>query len=154
MIETRQRQSLRSGVWPLKTAQKTPAKPAEVPIRCVTVRDPRSSTTDQQRTMTDRDRPSTPKSGNRQGAEPRHRGAWSIADLYIVTWSKCTMVSRRDLPGADPAAGCIRRGGHQGARWIRRAVFCRRPCDQVPEVYGGGRSESGTLLKDFFKARR
>src|SRR5947209_10525766 len=75
-------------------------------------------------------------------------------DLY-VTLEPCAMcaaamsfarIRRLYYGAADPKGGAV----ESGVRY-----FASTTCHHRPEVYGGmGESESGSLLKEFFKARR
>ena len=75
-------------------------------------------------------------------------------DLY-VTLEPCPMcaaaisfarIRRLYFGASDPKGGGVEHGPR---------VFSHVTCHHAPEVYGGmAESEAGTLLKDFFKARR
>jgi tRNA(adenine34) deaminase len=127
----------------------------EVPIGCVIVRDGEVIAQAGNRTLADRD-PSAHAEilAIRQAAKTLGSERLTDCDLY-VTLEPCTMCAaaisfgriRRLYYGAtDPKGGAV----DSGVRF-----FASPTCHHVPEVYSGfGETESATMLRDFFKARR
>lgn len=140
----------------LALAQARAAEAAgEVPIGCVVVRDGEVVAEGQNRTITDHDPTAHAEivalraAGARLGSE-RLTGC----DVY-VTLEPCTMcagaisfarIRRLYYGAADPKGGAV----ESGVRF-----FASPTCHHAPEVYPGlGETDSGTLLKEFFRARR
>jgi tRNA(adenine34) deaminase len=127
----------------------------EVPIGCVVVHDGEVIARAGNRTLADRD-PSAHAEilAIRQAAQTLGSERLTDCDLY-VTLEPCTMCAaaisfgriRRLYYGAtDPKGGAV----DSGVRF-----FASPTCHHAPEVYSGfGETESATLLRDFFKARR
>jgi tRNA(adenine34) deaminase len=136
-------------------AARRAAEAGEVPIGCVVVRDGAVLATAANRTLTDRDPTAHAEVlAIRQAAS--HIGSERLidCDLY-VTLEPCTMCAaaislariRRLYYGAlDSKGGAV----DSGVRF-----FASPTCHHAPEVYPSvGESESATLLREFFKARR
>jgi tRNA(adenine34) deaminase len=138
----------------LKAAE-TAQKSGEVPIGCVIVLNNEVIATAGNRTLTDRDPTAHAEIlAIRRAAEVTGSERLVDCDLY-VTVEPCTMcaaaisfarVRRLYYGAADPKGGAV----DSGVRF-----FASKTCHHVPEVYSAvGESESATLLRDFFKARR
>ena len=138
----------------LKAAENA-AKAGEVPIGAVIVRDNAVIASAGNRTLTDRDPTAHAEIlAIRDAARQLGSERLTDCDLY-VTLEPCTMCAaaisfariRRLYFGApDPKGG----GVESGVRF-----FASPTCHHAPEVYSAvGESESATLLRDFFKARR
>ncbi|HEY8336032.1 MAG TPA: nucleoside deaminase [Tardiphaga sp.] len=138
----------------LKAAENA-AKAGEVPIGAVIVRDNAVIASAGNRTLTDRDPTAHAEIlVIREAARQLGTERLTDCDLY-VTLEPCTMCAaaisfariRRLYFGApDPKGG----GVESGVRF-----FASPTCHHAPEVYSAvGESESATLLRDFFKARR
>ena len=138
----------------LKTAENA-GKSGEVPIGCVIVRGYEVIAKAGNRTLTDRDPTAHAEIlAIREAAEKIGTERLVDCDLY-VTLEPCTMcaaaisfarIRRLYYGAADPKGGAVENG-------VR--FFASPTCHHRPEVYGGiGEAEAGTLLKDFFRARR
>ena len=138
----------------LKAAENA-GKSGEVPIGCVIVRGYEVIATAANRTLTDRDPTAHAEIlALRQAAEAIGTERLIDCDLY-VTLEPCTMCAaaisfarvRRLYYGAgDPKGGAV----ESGVRF-----FASPTCHHVPEVYSAvGESQSATLLREFFNARR
>jgi len=136
-------------------AAKTAGEAGEVPIGCVIVRDGEVIASACNRTLTDKDPTAHAEVlAIRQAAEKLCSERLVDCDLY-VTLEPCTMCAgaisfariRRLYYGAsDPKGG----GVDSGVRF-----FASPTCHHAPEVYSAvGESESATLLREFFRARR
>jgi tRNA(adenine34) deaminase len=138
----------------LKAAQ-TAAKAGEVPIGCVIVLNGEIIASAGNRTLTDRD-PTAHAEILAIRAAAAGIGSERLidCDLY-VTLEPCTMcaaaisfarIRRLYYGAADPKGGAV----DSGVRF-----FASPTCHHAPDVYSAvGESESATLLRDFFKARR
>jgi tRNA(adenine34) deaminase len=136
-------------------AAKRAADAGEVPIGCVVVRSGAVLATAANRTLTDRD-PTAHAEVLAIREAARRIGSERLidCDLY-VTLEPCTMcaaaislarIRRLYYGAADPKGGAV----DSGVRF-----FASPTCHHAPEVYPSvGESESATLLRDFFKARR
>ena len=138
----------------LKAAENA-QKSGEVPIGCVIVLNNEVIATAGNRTLTDRDPTAHAEIlAIRQATAVIGSERLTDCDLY-VTLEPCTMCAgaisfariRRLYYGAtDPKGGAV----DSGVRF-----FAQPTCHHVPEVYSAvGESEAGTLLREFFKARR
>ena len=134
----------------LKTAENA-GRSGEVPIGCVIVRDFEVIATAGNRTLTDRDPTAHAEIlAIRQAADAIGTERLVDCDLY-VTLEPCTMCAgaisfARIRRLYDPKGGAV----ESGVRF-----FAAPTCHHVPDVYSAvGESESATLLRDFFKARR
>jgi tRNA(adenine34) deaminase len=138
----------------LKAAQNA-GKAGEVPIGCVIVLNGEVIASAGNRTLTDRDPTAHAEIvAIREAAEVVGSERLVDCDLY-VTLGPCTMCAaaisfariRRLYYGApDPKGGAV----ESGVRF-----FASPTCHHVPELYSAvGESESATLLRQFFKARR
>jgi tRNA(adenine34) deaminase len=127
----------------------------EVPIGCVVVRDGAVLATAANRTLTDRDPTAHAEVlAIRQAAKRIGSERLIDCDLY-VTLEPCTMcaaaislarIRRLYYAAADPKGGAV----DSGVRF-----FAAPTCHHAPEVYPSvGESQSATLLRTFFKARR
>jgi tRNA(adenine34) deaminase len=138
----------------LKAAQNA-AKAGEVPIGCVIVLNGEIIASAGNRTLTDRD-PTAHAEILALRAAAAGIGSERLidCDLY-VTLEPCTMcaaaisfarIRRLYYGAADPKGGAV----DSGVRF-----FASPTCHHAPDVYSAvGESESATLLRDFFKARR
>src|SRR3982075_744496 len=138
----------------LKAAENA-GKSGEVPIGCVIVRDNAVIASAANRTLTDRDPTAHAEMlAIRDAARSIGSDRLVDCDLY-VTLEPCTMcaaaisfarVRRLYYGAADPKGGAV----DSGVRF-----FASPTCHHVPEVYSAvGESESATLLREFFRARR
>jgi tRNA(adenine34) deaminase len=138
----------------LKAAE-TAANAGEVPIGCVVVLGGEVIATAGNRTLTDRDPTAHAEIlAIRQAAASLCNERLIDCDLY-VTLEPCTMcaaaislarIRRLYYGAADPKAGAV----DSGVRF-----FASPTCHHAPEVYSAvGETESATLLREFFKARR
>jgi tRNA(adenine34) deaminase len=127
----------------------------EVPVGCVVVRDGEVVARAGNRTLRDRDPTAHAELlAIRAAAAALGSERLSGCDLY-VTLEPCAMCAaamsfariRRLYYGAgDPKGGAV----DNGVRF-----FSAPTCHHKPEVYGGvSEGEAGTLLRDFFAARR
>jgi tRNA(adenine34) deaminase len=127
----------------------------EVPVGCVVVRDGAVIARAGNRTLADRDPTAHAELlAIRAAAAALGSERLTGCDLY-VTLEPCAMCAaamsfariRRIYYGAgDPKGGAV----DNGVRF-----FSAPTCHHKPEVYGGvGEGEAGTLLRDFFAARR
>ena len=127
----------------------------EVPVGCVIVRDGQVIARAGNRTLADKDPTAHAELlAIRQAAAALGSERLADCDLY-VTLEPCAMCAaamsfariRRLYYGAgDPKGGAV----DNGVRF-----FSAPTCHHRPEVYGGiNESESGSLLKKFFQARR
>jgi tRNA(Arg) A34 adenosine deaminase TadA len=140
----------------LALAQARAAQAAgEVPIGCVIVRDGEVVAEGQNRTITDHDPTAHAEIVALRAAGAR-LGSERLADCDVyVTLEPCTMcagaisfarIRRLYYGAADPKGGAV----ESGVRF-----FASPTCHHAPEVYSGlGETDAGTLLKEFFKARR
>lgn len=130
-------------------------KAGEVPIGCVVVRDGSVIAQAGNRTLRDRDPTAHAEVlAIRQAAQALQSERLTGCDLY-VTLEPCTMcagaisfsrIRRLYYGAADPKGGAV----DSGVRF-----FAAPTCHHAPEIYPSvGESESATMLKDFFKARR
>jgi tRNA(adenine34) deaminase len=127
----------------------------EVPVGCVIVRDGAVIAQTGNRTITDRD-PTAHAEMLAIRAAARALGSERLTecDLY-VTLEPCAMcataisfarIRRLYYGAADPKGGAV----DNGVRF-----FAQPTCHHRPEVYSAvGEEASGTLLREFFKARR
>jgi tRNA(adenine34) deaminase len=127
----------------------------EVPVGCVIVRDGAVIARAGNRTMTDRD-PTAHAEMLAIRAAARKLGSERLTecDLY-VTLEPCAMcataisfarIRRLYYGAADPKGGAV----DNGVRF-----FAQPTCHHRPEVYSAvGEEAAGTLLREFFKARR
>jgi tRNA(adenine34) deaminase len=138
----------------LKAAENA-ANAGEVPIGCVVVLNGEVIATAGNRTLTDRDPTAHAEIlAIRQAAARRGSERLVDCDLY-VTLEPCTMcaaaisfarIRRLYYGAADPKGGAV----DSGVRF-----FGSKTCHHAPEVYASvGESDSATLLREFFKARR
>ena len=127
----------------------------EVPIGCVVVHDGAVIAQAANRTLTDRDPTAhAERVALREAAQKLGRERLTDCDLY-VTLEPCTMCAgaishariRRLYYGAlDPKGGAV----DSGVRFFNSPT-----CHHTPDVYPAvGEDKAGTLLRDFFKARR
>jgi tRNA(adenine34) deaminase len=127
----------------------------EVPIGCVIVRGDAVIARAGNRTLTDRDPTAHAELlAVREAAKTLGSERLPDCDLY-VTLEPCAMcagaisfarIRRLYYGAADPKGGAV----DNGVRF-----FASPTCHHRPEIYGGvGESEAGSLLTDFFKARR
>jgi tRNA(adenine34) deaminase len=127
----------------------------EVPVGCVVVRDGEVVARAGNRTLADRDPTAHAEVlAIRAAAVALASERLTGCDLY-VTLEPCAMCAaamsfariRRVYYGAaDPKGGAVDNGVQ---------FFSSPTCHHKPEVYGGvSESEAGTLLRDFFAARR
>jgi tRNA(adenine34) deaminase len=127
----------------------------EVPVGCVVVRGAEVVARASNRTLADRDPTAHAELlAIRQATAALGSERLNGCDLY-VTLEPCAMCAaavsfarlRRLYYGAgDPKGGAV----DNGVRF-----FASPSCHHRPEVYGGiGEGEAGTLLKEFFAARR
>jgi tRNA(adenine34) deaminase len=127
----------------------------EVPVGCVVVREGELIARAGNRTLADRDPTAHAELlAIRAAAKTLGSERLTGCDLY-VTLEPCAMCAaamsfariRRLYYGApDPKGGAV----DNGVRF-----FSSPTCHHRPEVYGGvSESEAGTLLRDFFAARR
>jgi tRNA(adenine34) deaminase len=127
----------------------------EVPVGCVIVRDGSVVARAGNRTMSDRD-PTAHAEMIAIRAAARALGSERLTecDLY-VTLEPCAMcataisfarIRRLYYGAADPKGGAV----DNGVRF-----FAQPTCHHRPEVYSAvGEEAAGTLLREFFKARR
>lgn len=138
----------------LKAAE-TAGQAGEVPIGCVIVRDGEVIASAGNRTLTDKDPTAHAEVlAIRQAADKLGSERLVDCDLY-VTLEPCTMcagaisfarIRRLYYGAADPKGG----GVDSGVRF-----FAQPTCHHAPEVYSAvGETESATLLREFFRARR
>jgi tRNA(adenine34) deaminase len=138
----------------LKAAE-TAQNAGEVPIGCVIVLNGSVIATAGNRTLTDRDPTAHAEIlAIRQAATAIGSERLVDCDLY-VTLEPCTMcagaisfarIRRLYYGAADPKGGAV----ESGVRF-----FAQPTCHHVPEVYSAvGETQSATLLREFFKARR
>jgi tRNA(adenine34) deaminase len=138
----------------LKQAEKAESS-GEVPIGCVIVREGAVIAKAGNRTLTDRDPTAHAEIlAIREAARILGSERLTGCDLY-VTLEPCTMcaaaisfarIRRLYYGAADPKGGAV----DSGVRF-----FASPTCHHVPEIYPAvGETESATLLRDFFKARR
>ena len=138
----------------LKQAEKAELS-GEVPIGCVIVREGAVIAAAGNRTLTDRDPTAHAEVlAIREAAKSIGSERLTGCDLY-VTLEPCTMcaaaisfarIRRLYFGAADPKGGAV----DSGVRF-----FASPTCHHVPEIYPAvGETESTTLLRDFFKARR
>lgn len=138
----------------LKQAEKAELS-GEVPIGCVIVREGAVIAAAGNRTLTDRDPTAHAEVlAIREAAKSIGSERLTGCDLY-VTLEPCTMcaaaisfarIRRLYFGAADPKGGAV----DSGVRF-----FASPTCHHVPEVYPAvGETESATLLRDFFRARR
>jgi tRNA(adenine34) deaminase len=138
----------------LKQAEKAELS-GEVPIGCVIVREGAVIAAAGNRTLTDRDPTAHAEVlAIREAARSIGSERLTGCDLY-VTLEPCTMcaaaisfarIRRLYFGAADPKGGAV----DSGVRF-----FASPTCHHVPEIYPAvGETESATLLRDFFKARR
>ena len=131
------------------------ADAGEVPIGCVIVCDGDLIAQAGNRTLAERDPTAHAEMvAIRRAAEALGSERLVDCDLY-VTLEPCTMcaaaisfarVRRLYYGAADPKGGAV----ESGVRF-----FASPTCHHVPEVYSAvGESESATLLREFFQARR
>lgn len=136
-------------------AAQTAGDAGEVPIGCVIVRDGEVIATAGNRTLTDKDPTAHAEVlAIRQAAEKLGSERLVDCDLY-VTLEPCTMcagaisfarIRRLYYGAADPKGG----GVDSGVRF-----FASPTCHHAPEIYSAvGETESATLLREFFRARR
>ena len=136
-------------------AAEAAATAGEVPIGCVVVKDGEVIAVAANRTLTDSDPTAHAEIlAIRQAANRIGNERLTECDLY-VTLEPCTMcaaaislarIRRLYYGAADPKGGAV----DSGVRF-----FAQPTCHHVPEIYPAvGESESATLLRDFFKARR
>ncbi len=136
-------------------AAESAAELGEVPIGAVIVRNGEVIASAGNRTIVDRDPTAHAEIlAIRQAAERIGSERLIDCDLY-VTLEPCTMcagaisfarIRRLYYGAADPKGG----GVDSGVRF-----FASPTCHHAPEVYSAlGESESATLLREFFKARR
>ena len=127
----------------------------EVPIGCVVVNDGKVIASAGNRTITDRD-PTAHAEMLAIRAAARALGSERLTDCDLyVTLEPCAMCAtamsfariRRLYYGAiDPKGGAV----DSGVRF-----FAQPTCHHRPEVYSAvGEEAAGTLLREFFKARR
>ncbi|EKS29484.1 nucleoside deaminase [Afipia felis] len=127
----------------------------EVPIGCVVVHDGAVIAQAANRTLIDRDPTAHAEMvALREAAQKLGRERLTDCDLY-VTLEPCTMCAgaisyariRRLYYGAlDPKGGAV----DSGVRFFNSPT-----CHHTPDVYPAvGEDKAGTLLRDFFKARR
>lgn len=127
----------------------------EVPIGCVIVRNGEVIASAGNRTLTDKDPTAHAEVlAIRQAAERIGSERLIDCDLY-VTLEPCTMcagaisfarIRRLYYGAADPKGG----GVDSGVRF-----FASPTCHHAPEVYSAvGETESATILREFFRARR
>src|SRR3954451_1472970 len=128
---------------------------AEVPVGCVIVRAGAIIARAGNRTLRDGDPTAHCEMlAIREAAAALGTERLTDCDLY-VTLEPCAMcaaaisfarIRRLYYGAADPKGGAVENG-------VR--FFASPTCHHRPEVYGGmGESESATLLREFFKARR
>ena len=138
----------------LKAAENA-GKSGEVPIGCVIVLNNEVIATAGNRTLTDRDPTAHAEIlAIRQATSSLGNERLTDCDLY-VTLEPCTMcvaaisfarIRRLYYGAADPKGGAVDSGVH---------FFASPTCHHAPEVYSSvGESDSATLLREFFKARR
>lgn len=138
----------------LKAAE-TAGAAGEVPIGCVIVRNGEVIASAGNRTLTDKDPTAHAEVlAIRQAAEEIGSERLVDCDLY-VTLEPCTMcagaisfarIRRLYYGAADPKGG----GVDSGVRF-----FASPTCHHSPEVYSAvGETESATILREFFRARR
>jgi tRNA(adenine34) deaminase len=138
----------------LKAAENA-ANAGEVPIGCVVVLNGEVIATAANRTLTDRDPTAHAEIlAIRQAAAGLGSERLVDCDLY-VTLEPCTMcaaaisfarIRRLYYGAADPKGGAV----DSGVKF-----FASPTCHHAPEVYASvGESDSATLLREFFKARR
>ena len=127
----------------------------EVPVGCVVAREGAVVAKAGNRTIADRDPTAHAEMlAIRAAAATLGSERLTDCDLY-VTLEPCAMcaaamafarVRRLYFGAADPKGGAV----ENGVRFFSQAT-----CHHRPEVYGGmSESESATLLRDFFAARR
>ena len=138
----------------LKAAENA-GKSGEVPIGCLIVREGAVIASAANRTLTDRD-PTAHAEMLAIREAARNIGSERLVDCDLyVTLEPCTMcaaaisfarVRRLYYGAADPKGGAV----DSGVRF-----FASPSCHHAPEVYSAvGETESATLLREFFKARR
>jgi tRNA(adenine34) deaminase len=138
----------------LKAAENA-GKSGEVPIGCVIVLNNEVVASAGNRTLSDRDPTAHAEIlAIRQATHAAGSERLVDCDLY-VTLEPCTMcaaaisfarIRRLYYGAADPKGG----GVESGVRF-----FASPTCHHAPEVYSAvGESQSATLLREFFKARR
>ena len=136
-------------------AAETAGQAGEVPIGCVIVRNGEVIASAGNRTLTDKDPTAHAEVlAIRQAAERIGSERLVDCDLY-VTLEPCTMcagaisfarIRRLYYGAADPKGG----GVDSGVRF-----FASPTCHHAPEVYSAvGETESATILREFFRARR
>ena len=127
----------------------------EVPVGCVIVRNGEIVARAGNRILADRDPTAHAELlAIRQAAAALATERLTDCDLY-VTLEPCAMcaaamsfarIRRLYFGAADPKGGAVEHGVH---------FFAAPTCHHRPEIYGGiNESESATLLRDFFQARR
>jgi tRNA(adenine34) deaminase len=140
--------------WALEQARKAGAA-GEVPVGCVIVRDSTVVASAGNRTIADKD-PTAHAELLAIRAAAKTIGSERLADCDLyVTLEPCAMcaaamsfarIRRLYYGAADPKGGAVEHGV---------TFFQSRTCHHRPEIYAGmGETEAGTLLRDFFKARR
>jgi len=136
-------------------AAEVAAKAGEVPVGCVVMRGGEVIATAANRTLTDRDPTAHAEIlAIRQAAASLGSERLVDCDLY-VTLEPCTMcaaaislarIRRLYYGAADAKGGAV----DSGVRF-----FAQPTCHHVPDVYSSvGETQSATLLRAFFKARR
>jgi tRNA(adenine34) deaminase len=131
------------------------AKRGEVPVGCVIVRNGEAIARAGNRTIADKDPTAHAELlAIRQAAAALGSERLADCDLY-VTLEPCAMcaaamsfarIRRLYFGAADEKGGAVEHG-------VR--FFAQPTCHHRPEVYGGiNESDSATLLRDFFAARR
>jgi len=131
------------------------AAAGEVPVGCVVVKDGAMIAAAGNRTLRDRDPTAHAEMlAIREAAAKLGSERLTGCDLY-VTLEPCPMcaaaisfarIRRLYYGAADPKGGAV----ESGVRY-----FSSPTCHHRPEIYGGlAERESGTLLRDFFQARR
>lgn len=127
----------------------------EVPVGCVVVRDGEVIARTGNRTLADKDPTAHAEMlAIRAAASALGSERLTGCDVY-VTLEPCAMcaaamsfarIRRLYFGAADPKGGAVENGGR---------FFAQATCHHRPEVYSGiSESESATLLREFFAARR